>query len=156
MHHEYATGQTINKEYYVQILTRLREVVRRKRPHFWSSGDWHLHHVNAPAHSSNVVQQLLSKHSIALLRQPPYSPDIAPCDFWLLPKLKKPLKERRFDDKTTVENDAMSYSRPSLKVSSRTVSKSGNIPGIVLFNQVGITLKDATLPMMKNNASAEI
>ena len=26
----------------------------------------------------------------------------------------------------------------------------------VLFNKVGITLKDATRPMMKNNASAEI
>ena len=41
-------------------------------------------------------------------------------------------------------------------VSSRTVSRSGNIAGTVLFNQVGITLKDATRPMMKNNASAEI
>ena len=45
-------------------------------------GDWLLHHNNAPAHSSNLVQQFLSKHSIALLRQPPYSPDIVPCDFW--------------------------------------------------------------------------
>ena len=48
------------------------------------------------------------------------------------------------------------YSRPSLKVSSRTVSRSGNIAVTVLFNQVRITLKDATRPMMKNNASAEI
>ena len=40
VHHEYAPpGQTINKEYYVQILKRLREAVRRKRPHFWSSCD---------------------------------------------------------------------------------------------------------------------
>ena len=40
VHHEYAkAGQTINKEYCVQILKRLREAVRRKRPHFWSSGD---------------------------------------------------------------------------------------------------------------------
>ena len=61
-----------------------------------------------PAHSSNLVQQFLSKHSIALLRQPPYSPDITPCDFWLFPKLKKPLKGQRFDDKTTVENNATS------------------------------------------------
>ena len=36
------------------------------------------------------------------------------------------------------------YSRPSLEVSSRTVSRSGNIAGTVLLNQVGITLKDAT------------
>ena len=68
-------------------------------------GDWLLHHDNEPAHSSNFVQQFLSKHSIALLRQPPYSPDIAPCDFWLFPKLKKPLKGQRFDYKTTVENN---------------------------------------------------
>ena len=72
VHHEYApTGQAINKEYYVQILKRLPEAVRRKRPHFWSSGDGLLHHDNAPAHSSNLAQQFLSKHSIALLRIPP-------------------------------------------------------------------------------------
>ena len=41
-------------------------------------------------------------------------------------------------------------------MSSRTVPRSGNIAGTVLFNQVGITLKDATRPMMENNASAEI
>jgi hypothetical protein len=28
---------------------------------------------------------------------PPYSPDIAPCDFFLLPKMKIKLKGRRFD-----------------------------------------------------------
>ena len=26
----------------------------------------------------------------------PYSPDLAPCDFFLFPKLKRPMKERRF------------------------------------------------------------
>ena len=56
VHHEYApTGQTINKEYYVQILKRLREAVSRKRRHFGSSGEWHLHHDNAPAQSCAAV-----------------------------------------------------------------------------------------------------
>ena len=77
-----------------------------------------------PAHSSNLVQQFLSKHSIALLRQPPYSPDSDSMT-------KRRLKIMR-----------RAYSRPSLKVSSRTVSRSGNIAGTVLFNQVGITLMD--------------
>ncbi|GFW09975.1 uncharacterized protein TNCV_4207401 [Trichonephila clavipes] len=76
VHHEYAdTGQTINN--YVEVLKRLRNAIRRKRPQLWESGDWLLHHDNAPAHTSNLVQQYLSKHSIAQLRQPPYSPDIA-------------------------------------------------------------------------------
>jgi hypothetical protein len=29
---------------------------------------------------------------------PPYSPDLAPCDFWLFPKLKNALKAQRFAD----------------------------------------------------------
>ena len=28
--------------------------------------------------------------------RPHYSPDLAPCDFWLFPKLKSPLKRKRF------------------------------------------------------------
>lgn len=107
VHHEYApAGQTINKEYYVEILKRLHDAIRRKRPHFWQTGDWLLHHDNAPAHASNLVQQYLSKHSVVQLRQPPYSPDVAPCDFWLFPRLKMPLKGHRFDDKKTVETNA--------------------------------------------------
>ena len=58
VHYEFAPrGQTINKEYYIEVLKRLRDAVRRKGPRFWSSGDWLLHHDNAPAHSSNLVQQ---------------------------------------------------------------------------------------------------
>jgi hypothetical protein len=30
--------------------------------------------------------------------QLPYSPDLAPCDFWLFPKLKNALKGQRFAD----------------------------------------------------------
>ena len=86
MHYKFAPrGQTINEEYYVEVLKILRDAVRRKRPRFGSSGDWLLHHDNA--HSSNLVQQFSAKYKIVELRQPPYSPDIAPCDFWMFPKL---------------------------------------------------------------------
>ena len=101
MHYELAPrGQTINKEYYVEVLKRLRDAVRKKRPCFCSSGDWLLHHDNAPVHSSNLLQQFLAKNNIVQLRQPPYSPDIAPCDFSMLPKLKMALRGKRFDDIT--------------------------------------------------------
>jgi len=32
-----------------------------------------------------------------------YSPDLAPCDFWLFPKLKSPLKRRRFVNVTVTQ-----------------------------------------------------
>ncbi|XP_049271908.1 histone-lysine N-methyltransferase SETMAR-like [Rhipicephalus sanguineus] len=55
LHHEYAPqGQTITKEYYRDALRRLRDAVRRKRPELWSTGNWRIHHDDAPAHSSHL------------------------------------------------------------------------------------------------------
>jgi hypothetical protein len=39
----------------------------------------------------------LAKHNIPVVRQAPYSPDMAACDFWLFPHLKMQLKGTRFD-----------------------------------------------------------
>ena len=61
-------------------------------PEKWRDGDWILHHNNAPTHTSHLVQQFLVKHSTAQLQQLLYSPDLAPCDFFLFPRLKKVLK----------------------------------------------------------------
>jgi len=98
VHHEYARDrQTINKEFYLEVLRRLRESVRQKRPEKWRDGDWILHHDNAPAHTSHLVQQFLAKHGTAKLQQPPYSPDLTPCDFFLFPRLKKVLKGHQFE-----------------------------------------------------------
>jgi len=43
------------------------------------------------------------KHHITPVCQPPYSPDLAPCDFWLFPKLKSPLKMRIFVNATVTQ-----------------------------------------------------
>jgi len=58
-----------------------------------------LHHDNAPSHSTALVQAFLAKH-ITQVCQPPYSPDLALCDFWLFPNLNSPLKERKFVNAT--------------------------------------------------------
>ena len=34
---------------------------------------------------------------IKTVPHPPYSPDLAPCDFWLFPKFKKNLRGSRFE-----------------------------------------------------------
>jgi len=68
---------------------RLRESVRRKQLEKWWDGDWILHHDNAPAHTSHLVQQFLAKHGTAQLQQLPYSPDFTPCDFSYSQGLRK-------------------------------------------------------------------
>ncbi|GFV81724.1 histone-lysine n-methyltransferase setmar-like protein [Trichonephila clavipes] len=110
VHHEYAhTGQIIKKEYYIEVLKRLRNFGNPVTGFFITT-------MLQRAHTLNFVQQYLSKHSIVQLRQPPYSPDIAPCDFWLFPRLKMPLKGHRFDNKQTVETNATN----ALKAISKT------------------------------------
>jgi len=44
-------GQTINQVYYKEVLTNLRELVRR-RPEMWKNGSWVLHQDDAPAHNA--------------------------------------------------------------------------------------------------------
>ena len=60
----------------------------RKRPALFKSGQWHFHQDNAPVHNSILVTDYLTKMGIKTVPQPPYSPDLAPCDFWLFPKLR--------------------------------------------------------------------
>jgi transposase len=83
---------------YLQVLKRLREVARRKRPELWQSGAWWLHHDNAPGHNALSVKQFLTKNSMTQLLHPPYSPDLALCDFFLFPRMKQVLKGKRFVD----------------------------------------------------------
>ncbi|UYV70979.1 hypothetical protein LAZ67_8001310 [Cordylochernes scorpioides] len=97
VHHEFLPqGRTVNKEYYLQVMRNLREAIRQKRPDLWKNKNWLLHHDNAPAHTSLLVRDFLAKNNTLMMPQPPHSPDLAPCDFFLLPKLKRPMKGRRY------------------------------------------------------------
>ena len=53
-------------------------------------------HDNARPHVAGVVNQLLARWQWEVLYHPPYSPDISPCDFDLIPKAKEPLRGRCF------------------------------------------------------------
>lgn len=99
-------GQTMNKEYYLEVLATLRERVRRKRPELWKNKSWILHQDNAPVHTALVVKSFLAKHGIPVLEHPPYSPDLAPCDFFMFPKVKEVLKGTRFETVEAVKQKA--------------------------------------------------
>jgi transposase len=58
---------------------------------------WMLHHDNAPAHSSLLIREFIAKNETTVVPQPPYSPDLAPADFFPFHKLKSTLKGRRFE-----------------------------------------------------------
>ena len=56
---------------------------------------------NAPAHTAHV-QAFLIKNNMPIVRRASYSPDFAPCDFWLFPKLKLTLKGGDFSPEKTL------------------------------------------------------
>ncbi|GFX39032.1 histone-lysine N-methyltransferase SETMAR [Trichonephila clavipes] len=42
-----------------------------------------LHHNNASFHAAGLTAEFLKQKQIKVMQQPPYSPDLAMCDFWL-------------------------------------------------------------------------
>ena len=60
----------------------------RKRPALFKSGQQHFQQDNAPVHNFILVTDYLTKIGIKTVSQPPYSPDLAPYDFWLFPTLR--------------------------------------------------------------------
>jgi len=55
-----------------------------------------LHHNNAPCHTTVSINVFLAEKGIPVVPQPPYSPDLSPCDFFLFVRLKHHLKWRHF------------------------------------------------------------
>ena len=89
----------------------------KKAHQLWATDDWQLHHDNAPVYASRLLQSFLAKHQITQVTQPLYVPHLAPCDFWLFLKLKSPLKGKRFQTISEIQEDMMEQ----LMVTKRTV-----------------------------------
>ena len=62
------------------------EIPPSEEPAHFKSVPWHFQQKNAPVHNTILVTDYLTKMGIKTVPQPPYSPDHAPCDFWLFPK----------------------------------------------------------------------
>jgi histone-lysine N-methyltransferase SETMAR len=99
-------GRTVNQHCYFEILARLREALRQRRPELWP-GAWILYHDSSLAHDALTVRELLAKKSVMKLYHPPYSPDLAPCDFRLFAELKTALKGHKFSNIADIQAHAM-------------------------------------------------
>ena len=85
----------INGAYYAGELRRLRHEIARKR-RGKLTGSVLLLQDNTPAHTSQIVMTAATKCGFEILPHLPYSPDIAPFDFYLIPKLKSHLRGSQY------------------------------------------------------------
>ena len=85
--------------------------MRDKRQQLWQDKTWLLHHDNAPAHIALSIRQFLAEKNIAVLEQPPYSPDLALCNFVLFPKLDGIIKGTHFEGVEAIKEAVMTELR---------------------------------------------
>ena len=86
---------------------------------------------------SAIITTVLQKEKVAVLAHPPYSPDLPPCDFFLIPKLKTLLAERR----QMHESAVYQYLTSLLNQHTMTHSGSGFINRNYAFLVMGTTLR---------------
>ncbi|GFU99582.1 histone-lysine N-methyltransferase SETMAR [Trichonephila clavipes] len=82
--------EAINASRYFDILSKLKEAIRKKRPGLLKSGILLLDD-NARPQSATATQSHIATLGWERLHHPPYSSNLAPSDFHLFPALKKNL-----------------------------------------------------------------
>jgi transposase len=107
VHREFVPPNTaVNSEFYCDVLSRLRENEQRKGPEIWRNHNWLLHHDNVPSNTSLNIIEFVTNNNMVIFPRVPYSPDLVPCDFALLPKLKIKLKGRRFETVSDIQRES--------------------------------------------------
>jgi histone-lysine N-methyltransferase SETMAR len=89
-----------------------------------------LHHDNAPAHATLSGREFLAAKQRTVLEHPAYSPDLAPNDFYLFPKIKEILKVRHFDDIDDISSNTTAALKAIPTTSSKIILKGGLGAGI--------------------------
>ena len=102
-------GKSITGKYYKDVvLKKLKKYYQKLCP---ATGFKHVRllHYNAPAHTSAIVTAFLKKEKVTVLPHPQYSPDLAPCDFFLFPKLKAFLAGRKYQSRQALGSAIHQY-----------------------------------------------
>ena len=81
---------TLSAAYYASLLHKLSDPVKEKRRGMLSRGI-RLFHDNAPVHTAAVAKAAMKECGFKEIEHPPYSPDLAPSDYYLFSKLQKDL-----------------------------------------------------------------
>ena len=89
-------GKTITGKLYRRLfMKKFENYVKKSHPRLGLQSLTILHD-NAQAHVSKETVAFLEKKGLTILQHPPYSPNLAQCDSFLFPRLKKTLEGRRY------------------------------------------------------------
>lgn len=102
---DFAGAETkINSNYYCNLVQQVRKKRRKSRVcELFFLAD------NAPIHTSQQSSTTVAASGLTVLSHPPYSPDLAPSDFFLFRHLKQALRGRRFDSKEELKDEVEGF-----------------------------------------------
>ena len=92
------TNWTINSVVSIEQLTKLNNAVEEKRPELTNRKGVVFHHEDARPHASLVTRQKLLELGRDVLSHLPYSPDLAPSDYFLFRFLQNSLNGKNFNN----------------------------------------------------------
>jgi hypothetical protein len=96
VYHEFVPqGQTINDAFYVEVLKRLRERVRRVRSQLWAEKNW----------TCITIMHPRTRQLLWVSYHPSHLPSLAPCDFSLFPKVKTIMLGEHFGNVQNIKRE---------------------------------------------------
>jgi histone-lysine N-methyltransferase SETMAR len=98
-------GQNYKSHFFTEIiLPSIVENLSIARPKLKTTAA-HLHIDNAKPHNSWLSLQKIEEYGFIRMPQPPYPPDLAPCDFFLFGYLKSQLEGKIFFDENSLKTE---------------------------------------------------
>ena len=105
------SGRTIDAEYYCNLLDQLKISIQQKRRRMIDNAPHNIHylHDNARSHAAIRTARKLQELQLTVLPHPPYSPDLAPSDFYLFSPLKSSLAGKSFASRDEILRDVNTW-----------------------------------------------
>lgn len=91
------SGLKINAEYYLNNVIKKLETLDVALQARKQKQKMIIHYDNAPAHNSKIVSNYILDSLFTRMPHPPYSPDLAPCDFGVFGTVKESFEGQEFE-----------------------------------------------------------
>ncbi|CAF1433346.1 unnamed protein product, partial [Rotaria sp. Silwood1] len=100
--HKVDKDKTIDHDYYIDncLIPVINEIRKKEKS---SRTTYKMLHNNGPPHTHPDVIDYLMEEGIEIIPHPPYSPDLAPCDFWLNDYIKNKLTDHTNEESLAQE-----------------------------------------------------
>ncbi|KAK6059686.1 transposase [Cooperia oncophora] len=108
-------NRTINSDVYIEQLTKLNNAVEEKGPELTNRKGKVFHHDNARPHTSLATWPKLLELGWDALPLPPYSPDLAPSDYFLFRSLQNSLSGKNFSNNDDVKSHLIFFANKNRK-----------------------------------------